>query len=133
MFRFFRRAMHTKTLGTMVAHVLHALYIALLGYIVIAHQYNEVEPQLFTFALKGKPLGSGGIVKQCCHSNKAAELRLMKETLEKKQKYFQLLQLEQYRDSHKTKVDKRTDLRKDLFAKLAEKVQKMQKGKKKGI
>ena len=53
------------------------------------------------------------------------------QTLEKKQNYFQLLkrllQLKQYRDSHKTEADKLTDLRKDLFEKLTEKVQKMQK------
>ena len=51
--------------------------------------------------------------------------------MEKKQNYFQLLkrllQLKQYRDSHKTEADKLTDLRKDLFEKLTEKVQKMQK------
>ena len=56
------------------------------------------------------------------------------QTLEKKQNYFQLLkrllQLKQYRDSHKTEADKLTDLRKDLFEKLTEKVQKMQKEKK---
>ena len=49
----------------------------------------------------------------------------MKQTLEKKQNYFQLLQrllqLKQYRDSHKTEVDKLTDLRKDLYEKLTEK------------
>ena len=50
-FRFFRRAMHTKTLSMMVAHVLHALYIVLLGYIVVAPKYNKVEPQLYTFCL----------------------------------------------------------------------------------
>ena len=50
-FRFFRRAIHTKTLSMMVAHLLHALYIVLLGYIVIARKYNKVEPQLYTFAL----------------------------------------------------------------------------------
>ena len=54
--------------------------------------------------------------------------------MEKKQNYFQLLkrllQLKQYRDSHKTEADKLTDLRKDLFEKLTEKVQKMQKEKK---
>ena len=49
----------------------------------------------------------------------AAKPGLMKQTLEKKQKYFQLLQLEQYCDSHKTEVDKWTDVRKDLFEKLA--------------
>ena len=50
-FRFFRRAIHTKTLSMMVAHLLHALYIVLLGYIVIARKYNKVEPQLYTFTL----------------------------------------------------------------------------------
>ena len=49
-----------------------------------------------------------------------------KQTLEKKKKYFvllkKLLQLKQYRDSHKTEVDKLADLRKDLYEKLKEKV-----------
>ena len=61
----------------------------------------------------------------------------MKQTLEKKQNYFlilkRLLQLKQYRDAQKTDLEKLTDLRKDLFEKLTEQVQKMQKGKKKDV
>ena len=57
--------------------------------------------------------------------------------MEKKQKYFlilkRLLQLKQYRDAQKTDLEKLTDLRKDLFEKLTEQVQKMQKGKKKDV
>ena len=40
-----------------------------------------------------------------------------------------LLQLKQYRDAQKTDLEKLTDLRKDLFEKLTEQVQKMQNGK----
>ena len=58
----------------------------------------------------------------------------VKQTLEKKQNYFlllkRLLQLKQYRDSHKTEVDKLTDLRKDLYEKLTEKYREKQKGRK---
>ena len=57
--------------------------------------------------------------------------------MEKKQKYFlilkRLLQLKQYRDAQKTDLEKLTDLRKDLFEKLTEQMQKMQKGKKKDV
>ena len=57
--------------------------------------------------------------------------------MEKKQNYFlilkRLLQLKQYRDAQKTDLEKLTDLRKDLFEKLTEQVQKMQKGKKKDV
>ena len=46
-FGFFRRAIHSKTMSMTVAHVLHFLYLILLGYIVIARKYDEVEPQLY--------------------------------------------------------------------------------------
>ena len=124
----------------MVAHVLHALYVTLLGNIVIAHRYNEVEPRLYMCFERLTPRfrRNREAMLPLRHSlfhqeGEAAKPGLMKQTLEKKQKYFQLLQLEQYCDSHKTEVDKRIDLRKDLFVKLTEKVQKMQKEKKKDI
>ena len=62
-------------------------------------------------------------VFRCKRNGKKSEG--MKQTLEKKQNYFlllkRLLQLKQYRDSHKTEVDKLADLRKDLYEKLTEK------------
>ena len=39
-FRFFRRAIHTKTLSMTVAHALHFIYIALLCYIVLAEKLD---------------------------------------------------------------------------------------------
>ena len=44
-FRFFRRAIHTKTLSMTVAHVMHAWYISLLVYIVFTQKYDQVELQ----------------------------------------------------------------------------------------
>ena len=48
-FGFFRRAIHSKTMSMTVAHVLHFLYLVLLGYIVLARKYDKVEPQLYIF------------------------------------------------------------------------------------
>ena len=74
-------------------------------------------------------------VFRCKRQNPGQKSEGMKQTLKKKQNYFQLLkrllQLKQYRDSHKTEVEKLTDLRKDLYEKLTEKyIQKMQKDQK---
>ena len=49
LFGFFRRAIHSKTMSMTVAHVLHFLYLVLLGYIVLARSYDKVEPQLYIF------------------------------------------------------------------------------------
>ena len=74
-------------------------------------------------------------VFRCKRKSKSQKQKGERQTLEKKKNYFvllkRLLQLKQYRDSHKTEVDKLADLRKDLYEKLKEKVLKMQKGEKK--